>query len=62
MRAIRICTLFIIPLGVQYELVDGLTAIGQVRLSLPLSFWRKAVYFAAEGETDACQQQNKGEN
>ncbi len=46
-RAIRICTLFIIPLGVQYELVDGLTAIGQVRLSLPLSFWRKFVYFAA---------------
>ncbi len=46
-RAIRICTLFIVPLGLQYELVDGLTAMGQVRLSLPLSFWRKIVYFAA---------------
>lgn len=45
--AIKICTLAIIPLGIQYELVDGFTAIGQVRLSLPLSFWRKLVYFAA---------------
>ena len=45
--AIRICTLAIIPLGVQYELVDGFTGIGQVRLSLPLSFWRKLVYFIA---------------
>lgn len=45
--AIKICTLAIIPLGVQYELVDGFTGIGQVRLSLPLSFWRKLVYFVA---------------
>ena len=45
--AIKVCTLAIIPLGVQYELVDGFTGMGQVRLSLPLSFWRKLVYFAA---------------
>lgn len=45
--AIKMCTLAIIPLGVQYELVDGFTGIGQVRLSLPLSFWRKLVYFVA---------------
>ena len=45
--AIKICTLAIIPLGIQYELVDGFTGIGQVRLSLPLSFWRKLVYFVA---------------
>ena len=45
--AIKVCTLAIIPLGVQYELVDGFTGIGQVRLSLPLSFWRKLVYFVA---------------
>lgn len=45
--AIKICTLAIIPLGVQYELVDGFTGIGQVQLSLPLSFWRKLVYFVA---------------
>lgn len=46
-EAIKVCTLAIIPLGVQYELVDGFTGMGQVRLSLPLSFWRKLVYFAA---------------
>ena len=45
--AIKVCTLAIIPLGVQYELVDGFTGIGQVRFSLPLSFWRKLVYFVA---------------
>lgn len=47
MRAIRIFTLAIIPLGIQYELVDGFTAIGKVGLSLPLSFFRKVVYFLA---------------
>ena len=46
-RAIRIYTLMAIPLGAQYEIVDGFTAMGQVQLSLPLSFWRKGVYFAA---------------
>ena len=46
-RAIKICTLAIIPLGVQYSIIDGLTGMGQVQLSLPLSFWRKAVYFTA---------------
>ncbi len=45
--AIGVCTLAIIPLGVQYELVDGFTAIGKVNISLPLSFWRKLVYFVA---------------
>lgn len=45
--AIRICTLAIIPLGAQYELVDGFTGMGQVRLALPLSAFRKVVYFAA---------------
>lgn len=46
-RAINICTIAAIPLGVQYEIVDGFTAMGQVQLSLPLSFWRKGVYFVA---------------
>ena len=45
--AIRVCTLAIIPLGVQYELVDGFTAMGHVKISMFLSFFRKAVYFAA---------------
>ena len=46
-RAIRICTIFAVPLGIQYEIVDGFTGMGQVQMSLPLSFWRKGVYFAA---------------
>ena len=45
-RAIKICTLAVIPLGAQYTIVDGFTAMGQVHLALPLSFWRKLVYFA----------------
>lgn len=45
--AIKVFTLAIIPLGIQYEIVDGFTGMGQVRLSLPLSLFRKAVYFAA---------------
>lgn len=45
--AIRVCTLSLLPLGIQYEIVDGFTAIGQVPYALGLSFWRKIVYFAA---------------
>lgn len=43
--AIRVCTAAIIPLGVQYEIVDGFTAMGQVRIAFSLSVSRKAVYF-----------------
>ena len=45
--AIKVYTLAIIPLGVQYAIVDGFTGMGLVRLSLPLSAFRKLVYFAA---------------
>ena len=45
--ALRVCTLSLLPLGIQYEIVDGFTAISQVQFSLPLSFWRKLVYFSA---------------
>jgi putative MATE family efflux protein len=45
--AIKVCTLAIIPLGAQYAVVDGLTGMGQVQFALPLSFFRKGVYFAA---------------
>ena len=44
-RAIRICTLAIIPLGAQYAIVDGFTGLGKVQFSLPLSLWRKLVFF-----------------
>ena len=46
-KAIRICTLMAIPLGAQYAIVDGFTGMGKVRYSLPLSIWRKAVFFTS---------------
>lgn len=42
--AIRVCMLAAIPLGAQYAIVDGFTALGQVKLSFLLSFFRKAAY------------------
>ncbi len=39
--------LMIIPLSFQYNTVDMLTALGQVRLSLPLSLARKIEFFIA---------------
>ena len=45
--AIHICTLALIPLGIQYAIVDGFTGMGKVQLALPLSAFRKAVYFIA---------------
>ena len=43
--AIRVCTLAAVPLGAQYEIVDGFTALGQVKISFPLSFFRKSRVF-----------------
>lgn len=45
--AIRVCTLGAVPLGIQYAIIDGFTGMGQVQLSLPLSLWRKLVYFVS---------------
>ena len=45
--AIHTVTLAIIPLGIQYAIVDGFTGMGQVALALPLSAFRKIVYFTA---------------
>lgn len=44
-RAIRISTLGVIPLGVQYTIIDGFTGMGMMQYSLPLSFLRKTIYF-----------------
>lgn len=41
---IRIYILSVIPLGVQYALVDGFTGMGIAKIALSLSFFRKAVY------------------
>lgn len=41
---IRIYTLGVIPLAVQYAIVDGFTGMGIARAALPLSFARKGIY------------------
>ena len=35
------------PARLQYGLVDGFTGMGQVQYAMPLSFWRKTVYFVS---------------
>lgn len=44
--AIRVYTLGIIPLAVQYTIVDGFTGMGISRVAISLSLWRKFVFFA----------------
>lgn len=45
--AIRIYTLCIIPLAVQYTAVDGFTGMGIAKVAISLSMFRKLVYFVA---------------
>ena len=45
-RLIRIYTLGTVLLGMQYEIVDGFTGMGVVKIALPLSVFRKVVFFA----------------
>lgn len=44
---LRTFTLMIIPLSFQYNNVDTFTALGQVRLALPLSLFRKTVFLVS---------------
>ena len=44
---IKIFTAMIIPLAVQYPLVDETTALGQVRLALFCSAFRKVIYLGS---------------
>ena len=41
---IRKYTLGLLGVAIQYAIVDGLTAMGQIRLALPISFFRKILY------------------
>lgn len=45
-RAIKIFTLGIIPLSLQYVVVDGLTGMGIAKVAISLSMFRKLVFFA----------------
>ena len=44
-KAIGVYTLMIIPLGLQYTIVDGATGMGLSRIAISLSLFRKVVYF-----------------
>lgn len=45
--SIRIYTLSVIPLAVQYTAVDGFTGMGIAKVAISLSMFRKLVYFVA---------------
>ena len=45
--AIRIYTLCVIPLAIQYTVVDGFTGMGIAKVAVSLSMFRKTVYLAA---------------
>ncbi len=44
-KAIRIYTMCIIPLAVEYVIVDGFTGMGIARVAISLSMFRKGIYF-----------------
>lgn len=43
-KGIRVFTLMIIPLALQYTFVDGLTALGKTKIALSLSLTRKSLF------------------
>ena len=45
--AIRVYTLCVIPLAVQYTIVDGFTGMGIAKVAISLSLFRKTLYFAS---------------
>ena len=45
--AIRVYTLCVIPLAVQYTIVDGFTGMGIAKVAISLSLFRKTVYLGA---------------
>lgn len=44
---IKIYTIGLFGMAIQYALVDGFTGMGEVKLAMPLSMFRKAVFFAS---------------
>ncbi len=44
-KAIKIMTLMIVPLAVQYTIVDGFTGLSAVKYAITLSIFRKMLYF-----------------
>ena len=48
-KSVRMYTIALPGVAVQYALVDGLTAMGKVKYALPLSLFRKIVYVVCLG-------------
>ena len=46
-KAIRISTLMIVPLALQYTFVDGFTGMGIAKVAISLSLFRKLLFFIA---------------
>ena len=42
--SLRMYTLALLGVAIQYALVDGLTAMGKIRFAFPLSVFRKLIY------------------
>ena len=45
--AIRVSTLGVLPLAIQYTVVDGFTGMGIAKVAITLSLFRKFIYFAS---------------
>lgn len=45
--AIRVSTLGVIPLAIQYTVVDGFTGMGIAKVAITLSLFRKFIYFSS---------------
>ena len=43
-KAIRMYTLGLLPMTIQYTVVDGFTGIGAVRVAVVFSLWRKSIF------------------
>lgn len=46
-RGIKIYTMGLLGMAIQYAVVDGLTGMGEVKLAMPLSMFRKLIFFAS---------------
>ena len=46
-RGIKIYTIGLLGMAIQYVVVDGFTGMGEVRIAMPLSMFRKVIFFAS---------------
>lgn len=46
-RGIKIYTMGLLGMAIQYVVVDGFTGMGEIKLAMPLSMFRKLIFFAS---------------